>query len=708
MKLKFKFNPKNIGKERDSSRSDRNFSRLKGLKRFRFNSSIFSSQVTASILLIVFSLSISGIVSFRTSKNKMEEQFKTSTKQLVEQDIGYINLLTRHIDTFSMQVMQDRSIIEAMTSDSSDPVVLRQNEDFINKKLTDLMQSDLTLTVRGINVYTDTKIYGRINTGADDLQSQLPSQDWYLKAKVLSGISFWSNPNKFNTPTGVTGNLLSNVREFTDLQTGEVLGVIKVDVEPSILSASQNSLNLGKTGYLFVVNDEGYIVYHSDLDQVGQAVAHDIFEKIKAGNTDSFETTLDSKDMLAVYSKSEESKWTFIAVIPKAELYETSNVIKNWILIISILVIIIGIVISIFTTRQITKPISEIIKTTRELSTGNFTVKSKAYKLRELDELSHNFNQMVDNLGDMLRNASELTETTHKHADKLLNISHGITMSAEEITQAVEDIAAGSTKQTEESVRSANISDNFNSKIIEAISSISTINDLTDKSAEIINEGSITVTRLTDASKNNSATISKVSETISTLNNNTNDILTILDKIKAITEQTNLLSLNASIEAARAGEAGKGFAVVANEIRKLAEQSQKASMQIKQIIANVNNGITSSLDIAKTAQDTFMEESEQVSVTVKAFNAIKQNIDDINSAMEDTKDIINIIDRDKDVLKDAVLSIASISEKNTASTEEVTASIQDQIKSNSTIYDVAQQLTKNSIKLKDSINRFKF
>ena len=689
----------------------KNNSNLNGfskLKRFKFSRSIFSNQVTASVLLIIFALSASGFISFRTTKNKMEQQFIESTRLLVEQDIGYVNLLSRHIDTFSMQVMQDRSIIDAITDGTTDPVQHQQNETYITNKITNLMQSDLTQTILGINIYTNTKTYGRVHTGADDIQNQLPNQDWYKRASALGGISFWSNPNRFNIGVGIVGNLLSNVREFSDLQTGEVLGVIKVDVEPSMLSSSRDKFKLGETGYFFVVNEEGNIVYHKDIDKIGQAVAPNVMDKIKASKEDSFKTNIDGENILAVFSKSEEANWTFIATIPEKELYVTSNAIRNLIFLISIFFIVLGVIISILTTRQITRPIKDIIKTTEELSTGNFTVKSRPYRLKELDELSHNFNNMADNLGEMLRNASELTTATNMHAAELLNISHGIKLSAEEITQAVEDIAVGSTRQTEESMNGANISDSFNSKIVEAIDSVNKINELTEKSGIVVDEGSLTVSKLTEASSNNSKAIMRVSETISTLNDNTKDILTILDKINALTEQTNLLSLNASIEAARAGDAGKGFAVVANEIRKLAEQSQKASLQIKQIIANVNNGVKSSLDITKTAQNTFMEEVEQVEVTVQAFDTIKATISAINKAMEDTKSIINIIDHDKDVLKDSIVNIASISEKNTASTEEVTSSIQDQVKANNSLYEVAQQLTKNSIKLTESINKFKF
>lgn len=95
-------------------------------------------------------------------------------------------------------------------------------------------------------------------------------------------------------------------------------------------------------------------------------------------------------------------------------------------------------------------------------------------------------------------------------------------------------------------------------------------------------------------------------------------------------------------------------------------------------------------------------------LTVKVFNSIRDNIADISSAMEETEGLIGVIDRDKEVLNEAINSIAAISQRNTASTEEVTASVYNQAGSTASIYNLARELNSNSVKLKEAIDKFKF
>jgi methyl-accepting chemotaxis protein len=173
------------------------------------------------------------------------------------------------------------------------------------------------------------------------------------------------------------------------------------------------------------------------------------------------------------------------------------------------------------------------------------------------------------------------------------------------------------------------------------------------------------------------------------------------------TKQTSLLSLNASIEAARAGEAGKGFSVVANEIRKLSEQSHSASLEIENIVKEVNRSIKGSLDISSKAQELFKEELQQVEHTIKSFENIKVSIINITNSMKDTMKSINIIDEEKDYMYDSINNIASISEENMATTEEVAATIQNQCEENDSMYFLAQGLNQKANELSKLIEKFK-
>lgn len=682
---------------------------LKRLTRFISAKTVFSNQVISSVLLIVISLSTTGFVSFEISKKTVDSQFKDSSTQILNQYIIYTNQITSTIKSTSMRIMQDKSLTSLIKAVPENVIEEASNKSNINNMIKNYYSSDTSNSLVNITLFTGDKIYGGINMEEPTLMSQVTKTDWYKKAQESTSYFSWIGPNTLNVDKAQKYELMSYAAKLVDT-SGKQLGILKIDVKPNALSPGNKDIVMGKTGYAFITDADGNIIYHKDPSLVSKPFTADskIIEKIKKKTSDSFQAVFDSKNMQIMYITDDQTGWRYIAVVPTVELYAASNKIGQFIFIITAAFIVVGVLFSIIATRHITKPIKSIIETTRQLSTGNLTVKSPSYSLKELNELGNNFNSMVDKLRAMMSNASELANATSRHSDVLLNISHDISLSSHEITSTVEDIAKGSSSQTSETVNCAEISNNFNSKITEAMRSVSKIFNLTETTTDIIAESAAAVEKLTEASDNNSKAMSDVEKTIFALNNNTKDILKILDNIKAITEQTNLLSLNASIEAARAGEAGRSFSVVANEIRKLAEQSQAASLQIKQIVTNVNNGIKSSLTIAQSAQNTFQEESSQVRVTVKVFETIKDNIDNIGTAMEETKELISVIDEDKHILNESINNIAVISEKNTASTEEVTAAIQNQAASTSEIYNLAQELTSNSEELKQAINKFKF
>ncbi|MFA9397300.1 MAG: methyl-accepting chemotaxis protein [Clostridiaceae bacterium] len=678
------------------------------IKIFTIGKTIFSNQIISSLILIIFSLSATGFISYTISKNTVEKQFKNSTNQILNQNISYTELYSKTIKTIPTKMMQDTVIFDALVSEPNNAVEVARKKRVLDSEVKKYYTSDAMNSIVNIAMFTDDEIYGGLNKEKNALLAEANKTDWFVEALEATSFSSWIEPNRLNEDPVYKYPIISYVAKYTNIKSGEQTGLIKIDVKAETLSSDSENINIGETGYTFITTEDGTIMNHIKDSLIGEKVSDDIIKEISNKGSGSFLTKMDSKEMQVSFITSDLTGWKFIAVIPTKELYASTNAIGLWILIVIIIFIVLGVIFSIITTRQITKPINDIIETTRAFSTGNLTVRVKKNKLKELNELGNNFNLMGEKLRNMMIDTSNLSAITSENSQSLLNISEEITLTSKEIDGAIEDIAYGSTKQTEESVNCADIAENFNLKIVKAIDSVIKVNNLTETSNDIIEESSDAINKLTDASENNSHAMTEVGKTIGTLYNSTKDILTILDKIKAITEQTNLLSLNASIEAARAGDAGRGFAVVASEIRKLSEKSKDASMQIKQIITKVNNGIKDSMEITDSAQSTFSEESKQVEVTVKVFESIKNNINSINSVMEETKQIIEIIDKDKDVLSDSINNIAAISQKNTASTEEVTASVQNQANSTNSLYNLAKNLNTGSEKLKEAINKFKF
>lgn len=485
-------------------------------------------------------------------------------------------------------------------------------------------------------------------------------------------------------------------------------GILIINAEPEIFASSLSKVQIGQNGYMFISDKVGNTIAHKDTTFAGKKVDSSIWDSVQKKDNGAFNFKQSRTNMRGVVSTYDSKLWKIIAVVPMKELASTANSIGILSIPIIFGCLILTMLFSLFITMKITNPINDIIDVAQSVSNGDFTVKTDSYSIYELNELSHKFNNMTEKLKQMFSITAVLTKETTESAAQILNLSSSINESSSEVVLAVEEITLGSSKQTEETIDCARISDKFNSEITRAISALKNVNSATGNSMGVINTSSNIINNLSKTSQNNSAAMDNVADTISTLDENTRAILTILNKINNITKQTNLLALNASIEAARAGEAGKGFSVVASEIRKLAEQSQSASLEIENIISKVNTSINDSLRISSNAKELFKEESVQVNSTILSFEDIKASISKISEAMEHSMESIKVIDEDKNYLYDSINSIAAISEENTAATEEVTATIQNQSQSNNLMKSLAQGLNDKANGLIELIEKFKF
>lgn len=674
-------------------------------KQLLVKKSLLRKLVSTTTAIVFFSLLFLGLVIFFTMKAKVTQEFKQSTNQILNQNKNYIELVNRNVENISMQILSNSSFTNLFIAPISNEYegIVRKTD--ISEYLQSLNSTN-SQHIKNIYIYNDKKLSGASNSGniADEDIEKAKGEDWYKKAIELDGGSLWTKPS-LNAKKEM---VISHVRVIKDIKTGIDCGVLKIDVDLNVFTSTLIDTQIGENGFMFIVNKDGDIITSKNTDQIGKKASEEYLPKIKGAKDGSFTYTAQSKSMFGVFSTSDQTQWKFVAVVPHNELYSTATSIGIFILIIMAVCIILSCIISFFTTLQITKPINDIIELTKTLSRGSFLVESKNYNILEINELSIYFNKMVINLKEMILTTARITDKTNNSAKKLLSICEELNMSSESISAAAGEIAAGSTSQTEEAIRCVEISYNFNSEINNAVGGLNDVNKATSESVDIINENNEAIITLSETSNNNSEAMVRVTDTINDLSNNTKDIMGILDKINSITEQTNLLALNASIEAARAGDAGRGFSVVANEIRKLAEESRASALQIKSIIDNVNTSIKKSINISSSAQLLFNKELEQVSKTVNAFSLIKISTENILVSMGNTKNSIEIIDRDKEVLNKSVNKISDISQKNTASTEEVTASLESQVIVSAEIYALAENLSDDSTNLKNLIDKFEF
>ncbi|MBC2567722.1 chemotaxis protein, partial [Clostridium saccharobutylicum] len=199
----------------------------------------------------------------------------------------------------------------------------------------------------------------------------------------------------------------------------------------------------------------------------------------------------------------------------------------------------------------------------------------------------------------------------------------------------------------------------------------------------------------------------EVNEIVQDMNESTKKINTISETIAEITEQTGLLSLNASIESARAGEAGKGFAVVAEEIGKLAEQSKNSTEEIKLIIANIQEKSDTAVKAIKSTENVVNEQDLAVGQTQIIFSEILDSISIMIDKVEEVKlSIVDINEKKQSTLME-IENISSISEETASASEEVTASTEEITAAMDKFTKYADSLQLLAEKLESEINKFR-
>ncbi|MEC1443163.1 methyl-accepting chemotaxis protein [Bacillus subtilis] len=394
----------------------------------------------------------------------------------------------------------------------------------------------------------------------------------------------------------------------------------------------------------------------------------------------------------------------------KDEIQGNGKMSQSLIIIVTGISVILGIVLSIMLLKSIMVPLRSINKQLEEIAHGeaDLTKKVIVKNKDEFGQLAKSFNSFTHSLSQIVKQISSSSEQVAASSEELSASAEESKSTSEHISRAMQMAAESNVKQSSMTEKSAESITELLDSISSVASNTGNIADLSSSMRDKAEIGSKSVNKMLDQMKFIDKSVDSAGNGLQTLVASTAEISDISSLITTISEQTNLLALNAAIEAARAGEQGKGFAVVAEEVRKLADETNKSANHIQSVVATIQNESIETVNNIKVVQENVSSGIVLSQETTGNFNEILNLVEQVTSQIQEVAAATQQLTSGVEVIQHTVHTLAAGTKETSANTEAVAKSSEEQLHSMEEISYAAESLSQLAEELQTVINRFKY
>lgn len=538
-----------------------------------------------------------------------------------------------------------------------------------------------------------------------------PNQDWYKGAVNTKEAVVWSNPY-YDETTKIT--MVTATSPFYD-KDNKLLGTTTGDIDISNLQKMIGEIKVGEKGKAILIDNTGLFMAGVAQDKImKQKISDDNATGLKAlsadllsGKSGNSEYSIDKDKNVIYYETIPSTKWVVALTIPEKELYAPLNslLIKLGAIATGVIVLV-GIAIFLFST-YISKNLKKADTLSEIISQGDLSQNIEVTSDDEIGHMYKNLNTMTFKLKEVLGSITLNLDTLVATSEELTASADQTQMASEKIAISMQELAEGSDEQFQSSNSAVKVVEDISLKMQSISVNIEEVTNTSLLAAKTANSGEAVITKVKDQITDIDKKVALSSDIVNNLGDKSTSIGDIVSIITSISEQTNLLALNAAIEAARAGEQGRGFAVVADEVRKLAEQSGNAAEQIASLITEIQSEIKNAISMMKDGTDSVREGIVIVDEAKKSFDNINGAVIQVSDKAQNVSElIIDIYGSTKNMVA-AIEKISKISQDSTANTQNVAASAEEQSALMKEVALAAEGLSNMAVELQEHIAFFK-
>ncbi len=491
-------------------------------------------------------------------------------------------------------------------------------------------------------------------------------------------------------------------------------GVDDLDYDGYANNLSGVKLEGMDSAYMYVVQNDGTMLYHPTKEKVGQPVENAVIKGVvqqlqdgKKPETAVVEYVFNGTTKYSAYTILNNEN-ILVLTADESEALAGITTVTGVAVGISAIVVLLAIIICFILGRRLMQPLVKVSTIIEEIANGDINADFGMVKETndEIGLIIEKMKELTQSLGNIVGKIRNSSDTMSSNSYELNDTSSQTLAANNEISKAVEDVAEGSTgmaasisKINENLLEMSNETKDINESVNEIRNQTTAVQD----SSKIMNDK---IKSMQDSSHKMDEGISAISKRIETVNTTVDKVSNIVSVIEEISSETNLLSLNASIEAARAGDAGKGFAVVAQEIRVLSDNTNTELENIKQIISSLVEECRYCVQASGTIVEDNAKQKEEIKAVLDEFGSLDEQIQKTAEKADEIEELVTaMIELNDDITKSSN-SLTDVSAANAAATEEMNANIEELNAMMHGVSEMAGHMNNESDGLKEALSFF--